>query len=97
MSTGGRFKSVEVDESRPLTYDERRQAGGSTDSKELQRCDRAFIVADITSHKLFGKALDIPDWFEEKFFVGLKKRKITILHIIPLIGSWLSSTGHLIW
>jgi hypothetical protein len=71
MSTGG-GPPVVLGPTRPPTFEERRLARGETfgqdtDTGRLLPCERAFIVADLTCHKLFRYPLKPPNWYTETF------------------------------
>jgi hypothetical protein len=73
MAAGGRPPTkLKPAPTQPPTFEERRLAGGETfgqdtDTGRLLPCERAFIVADLTCHKLFGYPLNPPEWFTAKF------------------------------
>jgi hypothetical protein len=59
---------------KPPTFEQRKEKGGQVFRADADDCDdflqpfeRAFIVADFTVHRLFGQALEPPDWFSDTF------------------------------
>ncbi len=66
----GASKKPRVTFTKLPTIEQRVEAGGqefTADDEDyddfLQTFERAFIVADIACHRLFGQALDQPEWF----------------------------------